>query len=302
VNVIDPRATRLGAALCTASAACYAGLSILAKLSFAAGLTLTGMLSLRFGGAALVLAAMLLALRRPLFPGLRPVARLLFLGAILYAVQATLFFRGLERMPASIAALLLYVYPVIVAVFDWLLNRRLPDGRTALALVIAMAGVALTLYPQPTSSVDPAAALLVLGSATGLSLYIILSEDATRAVGARVGAMWIVLGAGLSFGVAGWAGGTLEWGRALAEPGLIAALIVIGTVLPVTLFLAGVGRVGPTAASLLSTLEPVFTVALGAIVLGESLAPIQALGGVLVLAAAVLVTTRRSLPAVAPTE
>jgi drug/metabolite transporter (DMT)-like permease len=68
---------------------------------------------------------------------------------------------------------------------------------------------------------------------------------------------------------------------------------VIGTVLSVTLFLAGVARVGPTGASLLSTLEPVFTVALGVVVLQETLAPVQVVGGALVMAAAIIVATRQ---------
>ena len=295
----DARALRLGALMCTLSAACYAGLSILAKLAFAAGLSLTGMLSLRFAGAALVLAGILAVLRRPLYPGARATGRLLLLGGVLYAAQAALFFLGLQRLPASIAVLLLYVYPVLVAVFDWVINRRRPGRRTVAALGLAMLGVVLTLYPQPTSAVDSVAALFVLCSATGLAIYIVLSEGATQAVGARVGAMWIVLGAGLSYALAGAATGTLAWAHALGEPGLILALIIVGTVLPVTLFLAGVGRVGPTAASLLSTLEPVFTVALGALVLRETLSPVQVVGGLLVLGAAVLVTTRRPPPALA---
>jgi drug/metabolite transporter (DMT)-like permease len=278
--------------MCTLSAACYAGLSILGKLALAAGLSLTGMLSLRFLGAAATLAAILLIQRRSLFPGARTMTRLLLLGALLYAPQAALFFTGLQRLPASVAVLLLYVYPVLVAAFDWAVNRRLPDGRTAVALVLAVAGVALTLVPQSTAPIDPIAALLVLVSATGLAVYIILSERATHAAGARVGAMGIVFGAGLSFTAAGAATGTLQWPVALGEPLLIFGLIVIGTVLPVTLFLAGVGRVGPTGASLLSTLEPVFTVALGAAVLGESLVPVQWIGGGLILAASILVATR----------
>jgi len=288
----DHRGLQLGALMCTLSAACYAGLSILGKLALAAGLTLTGMLSLRFLGAAVVLAAILLMQRRTPFAGAGTSARLLLLGGLLYAPQAALFFTGLQRLPASVAVLLLYVYPVLVAAFDWAFNRRLPDGRTIVALVLAMIGVALTLVPQSTASVDSVGAVLVLCSATGLAVYIILSERATRTAGARVGALGIVLGAGLSFTLAGAVSGTLAWHLSVAEPMLVLGLIVIGTVLPVTLFLAGVGRVGPTGASLLSTLEPVFTVALGAVVLGESLLPVQWIGGGLILAAGILVATR----------
>lgn len=294
----DRRAYRLGALMCTLSAGCYAGLSIFGKLAFEAGLTLTGMLSLRFGGAALLLAGLLLALRRPLFPGGRPVLRLLFLGAVLYAAQAALFFSGLARLPASIAALLLYVYPVIVAALDRLINRRRLSRPEGLAMALALAGVVLTLSPHPGMTIDLIGAALVLASATGLSIYIIASESPTRSVGSRVGAMWIAAGAGLTFTAAGAAAGNLAWERATAVPWLMGAMIVVGTVLPVTLFLAGMARVGPTAASLLSTLEPVYTVALGIALLGEGLSPMQALGGVLVVAAAILVSTQRGLAAV----
>jgi drug/metabolite transporter (DMT)-like permease len=162
------------------------------------------------------------------------------------------------------------------------------------ALIVAMVGVGLTLAPQSTTAVDPVGAMLVLASATGLAIYIVLSEGPTHAVGARVGAMWIVLGAGLSYTAFGAASGTLAWQAALQQPAIILGLIVIGTVLPVTLFLAGLARVGPTGASLLSTLEPVFTVVLGVVVLHESLAGNQIVGGLLVLAASVLVATRQA--------
>ena len=79
----DRRAVQIGALMCTASAACYAGLSILAKLALASGLTLTAMLSLRFLGASVVLAALLLAQRRSLFAGRRTMVRLILLGALL---------------------------------------------------------------------------------------------------------------------------------------------------------------------------------------------------------------------------
>ena len=49
-------------------------------------------------------------------------------------------------------------------------------------------------------------------------------------------------------------------------------------------------RIGPTQASLLSTLEPVVTVALAALFLGENLPPVALAGGALILAAVVLLT------------
>jgi drug/metabolite transporter (DMT)-like permease len=61
-------------------------------------------------------------------------------------------------------------------------------------------------------------------------------------------------------------------------------------VVPVVTFLAGMERIGPTHAALLSTLEPAVTVVLAAWLLNESLRPLSLLGGSLILLAVVLLT------------
>jgi drug/metabolite transporter (DMT)-like permease len=67
-------------------------------------------------------------------------------------------------------------------------------------------------------------------------------------------------------------------------------MVLIATVLPVVTFLAGLQRIGATNAAMLSTLEPVVTVLLSALLLGESLKPVTLLGGGLILAAVLLLT------------
>jgi drug/metabolite transporter (DMT)-like permease len=67
-------------------------------------------------------------------------------------------------------------------------------------------------------------------------------------------------------------------------------MAIVPTLVAATLFLAGLARVGPTRASIVSTLEPATTAVLAAMVLGEGLSAMRLLGGVVVLAAAVLVS------------
>jgi len=59
----------------------------------------------------------------------------------------------------------------------------------------------------------------------------------------------------------------------------------VSTVAAILCFFAGLARVGPSAASILSTLEPLVTVALAAAAFGESLGAVQQVGGALVLGA-----------------
>jgi len=63
---------------------------------------------------------------------------------------------------------------------------------------------------------------------------------------------------------------------------------VVGTTIPVLTFILGLRLVGPSRAAILSTFEPVSTVLLAVIILGESANPIQYVGGALILASVVL--------------
>ncbi|HLA86613.1 MAG TPA: DMT family transporter, partial [Anaerolineales bacterium] len=67
-------------------------------------------------------------------------------------------------------------------------------------------------------------------------------------------------------------------------------IILISTIIPVVTFLAGLERIGPTNAAMLSTLEPVVTVLLAAWLFGERLMPIVMVGGGLILVAVILLT------------
>jgi drug/metabolite transporter (DMT)-like permease len=68
----------------------------------------------------------------------------------------------------------------------------------------------------------------------------------------------------------------------------LTAIALVCTVAAITLFFAGLARIGPTQASTLSTVEPLFTVVLAATILGERIAPVQIAGGGLILAAVVM--------------
>ena len=107
----------------------------------------------------------------------------------------------------------------------------------------------------------------------------------------------VCTGATATLTVAGVADGDLDLGAVSpAGYGWLAAIAVISTVAAVGLLFAGIRRVGPTSASILSTTEPVVTVLLAFLVFGESLGAVQLLGGALVLGAAVVLTAsaRRS--------
>ena len=107
----------------------------------------------------------------------------------------------------------------------------------------------------------------------------------------------IATGAAVTLLVAGVAGDALHF---TAEGWLwIVALATLCTVLPIVTFIIGMQRVGSSTASIVSTFEPVVTVALAVALYGDELGPLQALGGVFVLSA-VIALQARATRALAP--
>jgi drug/metabolite transporter (DMT)-like permease len=103
---------RVGLLLCVLSAAAFGSLAIFGKQAYAGGLGVVEVLALRFALAAPLLVGLALVARRSLRLGWPTAPRLLALGGIGYAIQATLFFNVLSRIPAGL--LYLYLYPALL--------------------------------------------------------------------------------------------------------------------------------------------------------------------------------------------
>ncbi|HEY46305.1 MAG: hypothetical protein AMJ88_05410 [Anaerolineae bacterium SM23_ 63] len=291
----------IGAGLCVLSAASYGSISILGKYGYANGLTLTNMLSLRFGGAAIALfATMALFHRRVIYPGRRLSMLLFLIGAVGYAGGTALFFGALQRIPASLASPILFIYPVFVSLSQWRISRIPPVRREWVAILMAVVGVFLTAGLDSSTAISLLGdntilgMTMVLGSAILYAAFVLSSDRLIREVGAWVSTAWIFAGAAVSFGLVGWLTGTLDFNLSSTGVGILLMMIIFSTILPLSTFLAGMARIGPTAASLLSTLEPAFTVLLAMVLLGERLILLQGVGIGLVLASAILLTLSHS--------
>lgn len=287
---------REGLALCALSALGFGAMAVLAKLAYGEGVGVLELLAVRFGLAAAVLGI----LARRELPRGRGAARGLALGALVYAVEAGLFFAALTRMGAAPAELLLYVYPSLVVLGAVALRRESGSRRKLGALLLASAGVGLVLLGAGAGSVDPLGAALALASAAAYAGYILLA-DAIR-LPPRALAALVCTGATVSFTLAGAVSGTLALDWSPAGWALVVGIAVVSTVVPLTAFLAGMERIGPGQASILSTLEPPVTVGLAFLAFGETLGPLQLAGGALVLAAVAVLqvkvgSARRGAPA-----
>jgi len=283
---------RTGVAMCVASGAAFGAMAIFGKLAYEQGATVGTLLATRFALAAALFWA-LLAARGGARIARRDAVAGLALGAVGYASQAGCYFAALERIDASLLSLLIYTFPAIVAVAAVVLGRERADARRAAALVLASSGIALVVAGAGAGALDPLGAALGAAAAVVYSAYILLGDGIAGRVDPRTLSALVCTGAAVTLAAASAALGDLRPGElTVAGWGWLAALAAVSTVGAISLFFAGLRRVGPTTASILSTVEPLVTVVLAFLVFGETLGIVQTLGGALVLAAVVTLARR----------
>ncbi|MBI5963765.1 MAG: DMT family transporter [Chloroflexi bacterium] len=275
----------IGILLIAISAASFGTLAIFGHYVYADGMDIFTVLFIRFGISAVFMTVILL-LRKEHFPHGRILAQLVGMGALGYVGQSFLYMTAIKYASSGLVALLLYLYPMFVFILSVFVLREKVNAVKVIALILALAGSALTVDPNGGQLIG---ALMAVGAALIYSIYIIVGTNVMKHVSAVQSSAIIFASAGVVYGIL-----TFASGAHLPESnsGWLAMLgiIVLSTIIPVVTFLAGLERIGPTNAAMLSTLEPVVTVLLAAWLFGDKLPPIVMLGGGLILAAVILLT------------
>jgi drug/metabolite transporter (DMT)-like permease len=285
-----------GTLLCLGSGAAFGAMAVFGKLAYDNGATVGTLLAVRFLMAAALFWALLLAggaARELRALGGRDIGVGLALGAGGYAIQAGCFFAALERIDASLLSLLLYTAPAIVAVAAVALGRERLDGRRLASLGLALGGLVLVVGGAGTGALDPLGAALGLGAAVFYSAYILISDRVAARMRPNLLAALVCSGAAVSLTAGSALLGELRPGELTAAGwGWLVGLAVVCTVAAISLFFAGLRRVGPTTAAILSTVEPLVTVLLAFLVFGETLGALQLAGGLLVLGGVLVLHAR----------
>jgi drug/metabolite transporter (DMT)-like permease len=283
---------RAGSTFVLASAVAFGSMAIFGKLAYDAGVGVVTLLFLRFAIAAPVLWAIVLRRGVPRMADRRSLLAALGLGAFGYALQAGLFFTALERMDASLLSLIVYTFPAFVTVAAVTLGRETASRRRVGALLVSSSGLALVLLGAGAGTFDWLGAAMAMGAALTYTAYILVSDTVSGRIEPLAMAALVTTGAAATFGLAGVASGSLSAGFDSEGWIWLVALGLVSTVGAIALFFAGLNRVGPSIAAILSTLEPPTTVALAFVAFGETLTGVQLAGAALVLGAVVVLHVR----------
>lgn len=216
---------------------------------------------------------------------------LLGLQGVFDAANALLFFWAMQRTTLAVAVLTHYLAPVLVALGAPMMVGERVGRRTALALAVALAGLAVLLEPWSASDdVLGVGALLGAGSAVFFACSLLAAKRLGRHFVPSEILAWhmpTALVTILPF---------VSLEALSAPPGALALLALAGVgpgAVAGVLFIRGLARTPASRAAILLLLEPVVAVGLGVAVFHERLRPAALVGGAMVLAAAAAVITER---------
>ncbi len=283
--------SRRGYACVGLAAILWASNGSVAKFLFGEWISPFQLVQLRLTIAAAVLLVWQLARR----PALLKIARqdifyFFILGTLGMAMVNIAYMFAISRIQVAAAILLEYLSPILIAAY-WVLfaGERLRPA-TILAMIGAIVGCYFVVgaYNLNMLSMNLAGILSGLASAFFFAWWSIHGE-----YGMRKYDPWTVLF--YAFAVS-----AVEWNivhpplEAFAHPypipvwGLILYVGVVGTLIPFGLYLEGINRIRATRASITSTLEPIVAGLLAYLFLGETMEGLQIFGGLMVIAAIIL--------------
>ena len=287
-----------GALMVFTAAAALGTLGPVAGLAYQAGISPPTFSALRAAIGAAILGALVLTRRQPSvrLSSLAPRERtLLALAVAVNGAMNLVLFLAFGAMSVALVMVIFYTYPVLVAAGSVAIGRERLTPTRVLALAVSGAGLALVLGSQlgPDAHATVAGVVLAAIAAICHATYLIVVRDGFNRVPPVQATSLVLLGGLVVSGTAALlVGGQGLAGPWIQSPAAWAAILCAGTLgaaLPKVWVISGVRIVGSTRAAVLMLMEPVVAVVVAALVLGQTLTPLELLGGAAILGAVLIV-------------
>jgi drug/metabolite transporter (DMT)-like permease len=237
------------------------------------------------------------------------VGRIFLLGTLGVAASNFFYYLAIQRTNVATAIILQYTAPIWVLLYSVARRLQKPTLQRVSAVGLAVAGIAMVIgvVGPGTFRLDPLGVMAALLAAFSFAFYNIGGHSILARYDRWTVLLYTTFSASLF-----WIVVNPPWKIVAAHYSGEQWLFLLGFSLisvlgPFSFYFAGLQHLEPTRAVVVSCLEPVFSIVIAALVLGESLRPTQMIGIVIVLAAIIVVQlpdrkSRESLPAVEPIE
>lgn len=283
-----------------AAASIMAANHVAARLAFNEGTDVSTAVVFRSGITALVLG-LLLRWQGPQHWPDRRQWRVLGVAGLLVGLQSIAIYSSVARLPVALALLAFNTFPLFIGVWGWLLYRQRPARSLLLAMPVLLAGLALALDVTGAVSglgvrgqwqIMGEGLAYALAAAASFALLLTLTQHEVAGVDARLRtaytmALACVLAAALCWAQDSWH--LPQTGTGWLGLGLLTALYGTG----ITMVLTVLPRLGVMGNSPILNIEPVVALVLAWPILGQTIAPLQVVGALIVVAAVMALGLRK---------
>jgi len=208
-------------------------------------------------------------------------ARAALIGLAL-AVQSYCLYSAVARIPVALALLAFNTFPMILSLMSWASGRGRPGARALAAMPVALAGLAIALdvWGKPLG----AGVLWALGAALSFAAVLFLTDLWLKEVDGRVRSMLAMATTAVAVALAGGATGAFV-APADATGWLGIALLSVFYGLAITTLFVVLPLLGSASYAVVLNFEPISLLALGWLILGQAVSPLQVFGAFVVMGA-----------------
>ncbi|MBU3154803.1 DMT family transporter [Clostridium estertheticum] len=274
------------------SASAFGIMPILAKLSYRGGANTYSTLFLRFLFAAIMLFYYLKTKGISMKLTKKQSILILIIGVFGFTLTTSSLYMSYNYIGIGMASMIFYIYPSIVTILAYMFYKEKIYFRKIISLIISLMGIYI-LIDKASVSFNIKGIILALIAAVLYSLYVLgASNKEFKNINSYVLTFYISCASATVMFIAAMS--TSNFSIHISFYALVAILLIafISTVVALMAFLEGVRLIGPSKASILSTIEPIVSLILGIIILGEPISSRIIIGSIMIVLSVVILTKK----------
>lgn len=268
------------------SAIGFGTVPILALFAYDGGINVFTLLFLRFSLAALLLFIYIYFSKTKIKVNKNQLLKIFVMGGLFYSLFSFCYFSAIQYIPASLAVLIFYTFPFIIAGLSYFLGVKL-TFKVIIAIVISFIGL-LFVLGKTSGEISAVGIILASGAAIFYAVYTLYGDYILKETPLLTTIAIVCLFAAISFFSVGLLTNNIDFNFS-SSTWLPTISISVVSMLGFLAFFQGIKLTSPTSISALSMVEPIVTIILSIIFFGDTFNYFQIFGAILVLGGSYLV-------------